>query len=500
MVSYKIKIGIAPCRRNMPSNFRRKGGIWSKEAALDMKNIVIPYIKEHFSNEHVEFVDLEWLSEDGMMYEYEQAAAIAERFNAEKIDALFIANMNFGCEEVAAKAASLCKVPTLIWAPQEVEFGITEDKNLWDDTYGGRLLDAQCGLFAISKLLQRYHVKFTAIPTCPVDSDIFKQYFDDFAAVTCMIKNFKTMRIMKIGDRSQAFTSMMFNEDELLEKFGIEVFPFSPVAAQQKVLEIEKNTSEEEIMKIVDEFLSYFPGGDPNEELRELPQMKRGAQCYLMWKELFETTGCSAISVDNSYSMAIGGGGSMDIQLAANEGKFVMFESDMLAGIMMVLMSSATFGEKLPFFGEFTANHPTEPNVELIWHTSVYPPKIASHENFEPYSMKGGWGVQTGMEVGKGDYTLARIDAMDGKYAMLIGNYEGVDGPFTRQHYQWGKFKDWHKFELATMYGPYVHHMVEIEGGEEISRRLKEFCRYTGIYADVPDERETPFCDLYYKD
>ncbi len=48
------------------------------------------------------------------------------------------------------------------------------------------------------------------------------------------------------------------------------------------------------------------------------------------------------------------------------------------------------------------------------------------------------------------------------------------------------------------MYGPYVHHMIEIEGGEEVVRRMKEFCRYAGIYADVPDERDTPFAPYYY--
>ncbi len=496
MVSYKVKIAIAPCRRNFPKIPGRKGGgIWSPEAAFDMKSKVMPYILENFANENVEFVDLEWLNEEGMMYDYDQAQEIADHFKAEKVDALFIANINFGCEEVAGKLAQLMNLPTIIWSPQEEEFGITETKDIYDPVYGGRLLDAQCGLFAISKILQRYHVKFTEIPTCKVDSETFKQYFTDFTAVALMMKNWKNMRIMQLGNRPKAFTSMIFNEDELLEKLGIEVFPFTGVEAAQAVLKVEEERADE-IEPIVRDFLSYFPAGDKVDV--DNKALRRGAAILLMYREQFEKTGCSAICCDNTFTRAIGGGGLTDIMMACNENLFVAYESDMFAAITMVLLSSATFGKAIPFFGEFTANHPTNPNAELIWHVSVFPPKVAGHDSFEPYIMQSAFGVQTGFECPHGDYTIARLDGMDGKYSMLLGNFKGVDGPFTRQHYVWGEFKDWQKFEQATMYGPYVHHMVEIAGGEEVLRRMKEFCRFAGIYADVPDERDTPFAPFYY--
>lgn len=500
MVSYKVRIGVAPCRRNMPGlpngKPRPKGGIWSKEAAWDMRDKVMPYFYEHFTNENVEFVTLDSFNEEGMMYDYAQAEPIAEMFRAEKIDALFIPNINFGCEEVAGKLASLLNVPTCIWSPQEEEFGITETKDILDRKYGQRLLDAQCGLFAISKILQRYHVKFTQIPTCRIESEEFAKDFTDFTAVALMLKNWKNMRICQLGNRPKAFTSMMINEDELLEKFGVEIFPLTGVEAENAVLKIEKERADE-LMPIVDEFLSYFPDGEKDLE-SVLPMMKRGAAIVLMYRDVFKETGCSAICCDNSFTRGIGGAGLMDIAMACNEGNFVAYEHDMHAAITMVLLSSAVFGKKLPFFGEFTANHPDNPNAELIWHVCVFPPKVAGNDTFTPYIMKNEFGFQTGFELPHGDYTIARLDTMDHKYGMLLGNFKGVDGPFTRQHYVWGEFKDWKKFEQATMYGPYVHHMVEIEGGEEVLRRMKEFCRYAGIFADVPDERNTPFADYWY--
>jgi len=468
---------------------------------MDVKNHVVPYIVDNFSNEHVEFVTLDgWFDEDGIMKDYSEAERIADHLKAEKVDALFIVNLNFGSEEVAGRLAKLMNLPTLIWAVQDEEFGITETKDLNDEVYGGRLLDAQCGLFAISKILQRYHVKFTHIPTCRVEDESFKQGLEDFAAVTCMLKNWKNMRLCQLGNRPLAFTSMMFNEDELLEKFGIEVFPLSGAEAARRVEKIREERADE-LQPVVDKFLSYFEKNPAStiEELRDSEALRNSAACYLFFKDLFETTGCSAVALDNSFSRALGPGSTMDIMMLAEENKFVMFEGDMHAGITSVLLSSANFGEKLPFFGEFTTNHPTNPNAELIWHTAVYPPSVAGNDNFEPYILaNGGWGAQTGLEVKKGNYSLARFDCMDGKYAMIIGEFKTTDGPFTRQHYVWGEFKDWAKFESAVIYGPYVHHMVEMEGGPHITRRLKEFCRYAGIYADVPDERDTPFAPYFY--
>jgi L-fucose isomerase-like protein len=494
MVDYKVKIGLAPCRRNLPKNMAGGFRMWGQAAAIEMKDIIMPYLRDRFMNEHVEFVDIDWLTEDGMMTEYEQAPVIADRFIAEKIDALFVININFGEEEVAAKLAQLCNVPTLIWAPQDTEFGEVEDKRLDNPDYGMRLLDAQCGLFATSKLMQRYHVKFTHIPTCHVQEDCFAEAFEDFLAVTCMLKNWKKMRVMQLGNRPKAFTSMMFNEDELLEKFGVEVFPMTGFEAASRVTQILNDRSDE-LDPIVQQIRSFYTGGDggSNEALR------KNAAILLMYRDLFNTTGCSAISCDSSFARAIGGGGGLDMAMAAQENKFVSFESDMHGVIMMVLMSCATMGEKKPFFGEFTANHPTNPNAELLWHGSIFPPAVAGRESFEPYILTGFMGGNAGFEVARGTYTIGRLDCMGGKYAMLLGNYEGVPGPFTRGCYQWGEFKDWKKFEQATMYGPYVHHMVEIEGGERLVTRFKEFCRFTGIYADIPDERDTPFAPFFYK-
>ena len=42
----------------------------------------------------------------------------------------------------------------------------------------------------------------------------------EFVRIACMVKNFKGMRICQVGTRPAPFFSVIWNEGELMEKFG----------------------------------------------------------------------------------------------------------------------------------------------------------------------------------------------------------------------------------------------------------------------------------------
>ena len=73
-------------------------------------------------------------------------AEFAERFKAEKVDAVMIINCNFGNEEAAADLAKEMGKPCLLWAPLDDEYY----------EHGMRPTDSQCGLFGVSRQMQRY--------------------------------------------------------------------------------------------------------------------------------------------------------------------------------------------------------------------------------------------------------------------------------------------------------------------------------------------------------
>ena len=474
MLDYKVKIGIAPVRRITPN---KTAGMFNALSAKQAKDEFLPYIEKNFSSDKVEFINLEWFNEEGLMWDYDQAFPIADKFIAEKIDALFVINANFGEEEVGAKLAQLCKVPTIIWAPQDMFFG--ED--------GLRKTDAQCGLFATSKLMQRMGVTFSHIENSPVESEIFKNAFEDFIAVTCMIKNWKKMRILQLGNRPKPFTSMIFNESELMEKFGVEVFPVTSAVVGQRFDDVMENNK-----AAVDAGVEYIKKtydlcGSTEEGLRKTAAMVQ------VYRDLFKDFSPTFISGEcGSFTNTRGFVPCLAISMAMTEKLIVSCESDMLGGITMSLLSCATMGEDFPFFGEFTARHPSNKNAELIWHCGPFPYQVADPALRKPYlntvvGPDGNDRQRAGFEVARGQYTIARLDAIGGEYSMLLGNFEAVDGPFTLGTYVWGEFKDWANWEKATIFGPYVHHMAEIKG--DVVRRVKEFCRYTGIKLDLPDEQ-----------
>ena len=471
MLDYKVKIGIAPVRRIMGD---KVNGPWNHASAKKAKDYLVPYIIKNFSLDKVEFIDLEWFNDEGLMFEYNHALPISKKFRQEEIDGLFIINCNFGEEEVAAKLAQLMNVPTLIWAPLDTGLGAD----------GVRMTDSQCGLFATSKLMQRMGITFSHIENCLVEDELFASEFKDFLAVTCMMKNWKTMRILQLGVRPKPFTSMIYNESELMEKFGIEIMPYTTALAVQKFEEIWK--TKQDVLKADVALLKkrYKLGEGVTEEL-----MLRSSCVTELYRELIDETECSFLCAETGFQWltSMGTGSNLAIGVINSEKRVVPYETDMLGGITMCLLDCATMGGEYPYFGEFTIRHPSNKNAELIWHGGNFPYETADPSIHEPYISANGTRMSSNFEVGRGTATIARLDAIGGKYSMLLGTYEGVEGPFTTGTYVWGEFKDWSKWEKATIYGPYVHHMAEIR--TDVVRRVKEFCRYAGITADCPDER-----------
>ena len=146
----------------------------------------------------------------------------------EGVNALFLPHCDFGCEEVVGRLGSMMGLPVLLWGNRDPL-----------PVPGARDRDTQCGTLASTKCLQRYGVPFSYIINSDVESAKFAKGFVDFCAVANVVKAARRMRILQVGSRPQPFLSVIYNEDELLRRFGIEVTPWSStslVADVQKVL------------------------------------------------------------------------------------------------------------------------------------------------------------------------------------------------------------------------------------------------------------------------
>ena len=459
MMNYNVKIGLVPMRRNTTD--RPKGTFLTWYSAEQRGERFVKYIEENFTTDKVSFVDSKGLGHKDLIYDDKSAEEMIARLKDSDVDAVFIINCNFGNEEAAADIAKAIGKPVLLWAPLDDEYYVD----------GMRPTDSQCGLFGVSRQMQRFHIPFSHLPCCEVESEEFKEGFESFVRVACMVKNFTGMRIGQVGARPAPFFSVIWNEGELMEKFGIKLVPINFAIIEQRM-----NAVLEEKPAEMDEIADYIKNNYTLDDLTPA-YVERMAAMTVMYKRLFDEFKLDVISAEcwTATPIMFDGLAPCTVYGILNDmGYMISCESDIHCAMTMALLKCATLGEGKPLFGEFTVRHPENKNVELLWHCGPF-----------PLSQKAESGVDSEARLvnqrswfrGKdGTYTAARLDQESGEYMILPMVVDTAEGPQTHGTYIWAKFDDLKKVEARLMDGPYIHHFVEMEG--DYKKEIKEFCKY----------------------
>lgn len=453
MLNYKVKIGLVPLRRDCTP----RPGQFNWEFAEERGRKTVAYIKENYTTENIEFVDLKGVIDVETLWSNDDVDKVAEHFNKNGVDALFIIAANFGNEEAAGLLGKKMGKPVLLWGPRD---GAPEAD-------GMRYTDSQCGLFGISRMLMRMNVKFTYIENCTVDSSRLAKGLDSFARVVCAVKNFCGMRIGQVGLRPKPFCSVIFNEGQLMEQFDIHVIPINLAVIRDRFNAVLENRKAE--LKAGAEKIRslYEINADTESNLEKMYAF------VIMYEELFKEYKLNAVSAEcwTAMQQLVGAMPCASYGILADMGYIIGCESDMHASMTQVLLKSLSFGRKNPFLGEFTIRHPQNENAELLWHCGPFAQSL--HREDEPCKCVN---MREWFQVKKGHYTVARIDQDHGKYSVVAGECDSVDGPYTNGTYLWAEFDDLDTWERKLIEGPYIHHVSEIEG--DYTNEIKEFCKY----------------------
>jgi len=454
MMNYKLKIGVLTIRRMIKEPPKRIG-IFQSDYAVENKDMTLKYLRENYEDENTEFVDIEFLNEEGLLRRPEDCARVIEHFESAKINALFIVNCNFGEERVAAEVARALSVPTLLWGPRDRRF-----------ENGKRYTDTQCGLFAMSKALKRNGVRFSYIENCDITAPAFDEGLRRFFGVACMVNNFKKLKILSVGTRIRPFKSVMYNELELCERFGIDVISVNLLEAMNELTGIYENEREMLQRELVS-LKKNFDVGETDED-----KLLRLLATVTLFERMAKTYGTNIIGTEcwSGIGLGLGVFPCLAMSLAAEKGIFVTCEGDLFMSITNALLLSATRGRGKPLQGEFTTRHPENDNAELLWHCGPFPASCAA-EGEKPHLID----AKPAFRVRDGEYTLARFQAEKGKYYLLGGKFHTCEGPETTGTYLWAQFKDLPKLERKIIEGPYIHHVSEIYGN--YAEYLKDFCR-----------------------
>lgn len=449
----KLIIGIAPTRRGISSN--RKGA-FTPEDAIKLKNEIMAVLNDNKDHD-VEFVNIDWLNNEGIMYEYSHADEVAQYFLKSGVDAIVVPHCNFGCEEAVGRLAKLMKKPVLLWGPRDEKLG--ED--------GSRTTDTQCGLFASSRLMTRYGVPFTYIENCWITDSAIKKGFVDFLATVTIVKKFKNLRIGQINSRPKYFTSVMYNESELMEKFGIEIVPINIQTVKLSMDELLEH-NQVDISEAVEDIQKRIDCTEANSEW-----LTKAAVLKMALLELAKFNNCSALATECWTIMPemFGVLPCFAIAELTDAGLPVCCETDINGAITSVLISAAARHKSPSFFGEYTMRHPADDNGELIWHCGSFPYSLK-----KPSSHAAFMGGRPSWEIKGGQITIARFDGDHGEYRIFAGSAETMDGPQTGGTYIWAKVNNWINWEKKFMNGPYIHHVSCIHGN--YGAIIKEACKY----------------------
>ena len=454
-----VRIGVAPTRRN----------IFSKKEALRLKSDLYIKLREL----EVDFVDIEDLNEEGLLIGDEMVDKVVEKFRREKVDGLFFPHLNFGTEDLVCKVAQKLNVPVLIWGPRD-----------GDPTKEGyRLTDSQCGLFATGKVLRRFRIPFNYMTNCRMEDSAFARGIRVFQGVVNVVKTFHNTRILQISTRPADFWTMMCNEGELLEKFGVQIFPISlpDLSARVRKVKAEENGQTEEVLAYVRKNMRIDMSDD---KLMTVAALKVAMQ------QIAQEHDCCAIAIQcwNALQDEIGIMPCAANGLLTDEGIPVVCETDIHGAITAVLAQAAALGEEPTFFADWTIRSTTNDNAELLQHCGNFPPSLARGERKigTPFVFASQCPGAVSQELKRGDISIVRFDGDNGQYSMLAGTAKVIDGPYNAVSYGWIEVKNWPMLEKKIVEGPYVHHCVGIY--QNIMPVLYEASRYLGFALDFYDD------------
>ncbi|MEK6796129.1 MAG: L-fucose/L-arabinose isomerase family protein [Spirochaetota bacterium] len=430
-----LRLGFMPTRRRF----------FSREDSMKYKTMILNKIRE--LSPSLEIVDLEWLNEDGLIRDADESAKVARHFIEKEVDAVFCPHCNFGTEDAVTLAAKKIGKPVLLWGPRD------EAPN----AAGERLRDSQCGLFATSKVMQRFGVRFTYIVNSRLDTPVFENGFLNFLRAANAVKHFKGARIGQVSTRPRDFYSVIVNEGELMEKFGVQIVP---VDLSKIIAEVRSSlaSNAKDIDTVAEAMRTTADFSRMDKELpRKLAALKLairkwsdaeglGAVAFQCWDALQEE-----LKICSCFAHAE----------LTDEGLPIACETDIHGALSSLMLQACDHFEHPTFFADLTIRHPENDNAELLWHCGPFPATLAEGKrtiNSHFVLPSHAEGV-CNWKLKDGPVTVSRFDGVNGKYSLFCGEGKTVPGPFNQGTYTYLEVNDWPLWEEKLIYGPYIHHV-----------------------------------------
>ncbi|MBN1933378.1 MAG: hypothetical protein JW934_01870, partial [Anaerolineae bacterium] len=239
----KVKIGFVPSYRFRYTEWCQKmrDDSLAVFARIDGLEVVVPQAGELDS--------VKGLTPHGMVHTLDEAEAVAEYFQANKVDALVLCPLDFGDERSAAKIAEKLGLPVLLYA--------TKEPPAPDDLGLSRTSDSYCGNLSMASGLYRRKIPFYYAGLFFPDEPEFQAEVETFVRAVGVVKALKGARVGQVGVRPGTFETVGYDEAAMIQKFGQNVIyaDLSDIVAQAKALADD----DARVQEIISDYRARYP-------------------------------------------------------------------------------------------------------------------------------------------------------------------------------------------------------------------------------------------------
>jgi L-fucose isomerase-like protein len=418
-------------------------------------------------------------SPDGVICTLDQAEAMVDFFQREKVDALIIGTLNFGDERSAAKIAEKLRVPVLLYATKEPPVPAGSSM--------GRVSDSYCGTLSLASALYRRKLPFHYAGIFYAEEAEFLAEVEQFVRAVAVVKALKGARIGQVGVRPPPFETVAYDETAMIRKFGQNVI----CAEVSDIVSRAKRYADDD-PAVLDKI------GQVRGEVAEVTVadalVLKIAKMELAVAEFYTRQGLSALSMQCWYSMQDLWG----MQTCAlfgrltGAGMLTACETDVLGSLSMMVSYNSALGESIPHFIDWTIQHRENENRLLTWHCGNSPVCLANDPRKTALRARGDMAgvldpdpadVQAGLyqfQLKPGKVTFCRLAEYDDQWKMLITTGEIIPSDeVLAGTWAWVEVKDHRKLYRTLVEEGFVHHASMIHGDQTASLLLA--CKFLDI-------------------
>ncbi|WP_431225296.1 L-fucose/L-arabinose isomerase family protein [Serratia sp. L9] len=381
--------------------------------ALGRTTFDVPYAQEMLAQawQALSDLDIELVGEPALQFDAESALQMLPALKQADLDLLLILQVTFTDASLTTEVVRDFPVPTAMWSFPEARTG-------------GRLrLNSFCGVNLACHALSREAITVQTLHGLPSDSRMLNE-LQQLAQAAAIVKRFKQAKVMVIGEHPLGFDACNYNQQQLQQRFGVEVTRQPVLDFIDEVKALPDSVADAPYARRANDFpnLAQMDQTATRKTLKVYSALREKAQregytgiAVRCWPDFFTDYGCAAC-------------GALALM---NEDKVPCgCEADMF-GVLSSLMAQWASGNAA--FNTDLVDIDPQDNSVVFWHCGQAPIEMADRDGPVQATIHSNRKLPLLSEFAlkPGRITLCRITQGEGKLRLMLAGGEMIKAPLA---------------------------------------------------------------------